>query len=102
MTGIRNDVKGIQRFIYSEGADDHRLHLHVSEVDPGTRAHPPHSHDGQEIFYVLSGKGEVIVGETTHILETGEAIQVDCAIEHGIKNVGERPMRYAVIIARNK
>lgn len=97
---VRNDVKGISRFLFSEGSNDDRLHLHVSEVDPGTRAHPPHDHEGQEIFYVLSGRGEVVVGSETYILETNDAIQLDCTVEHGIKNVGDRPMRYAVIISR--
>ena len=96
----REDVKGIGRFLFAQGADDDKLHLHVSEVGPGTRAHPPHSHEGQEIFYVLNGQGEVLVGEETHILEAGEAIQVECRVEHGIRNIGDSSMRYAVIIAR--
>lgn len=97
----RQDIKGIGRFLFADGADDDKLHLHVSEVGPGTRAHPPHSHAGQEIFYVLSGRGEVLVGEEPHILESGDAIQVECTVEHGIRNVGETPMKYAVIIARS-
>jgi quercetin dioxygenase-like cupin family protein len=96
----RADVKGIGRFLFAEGADDDKLHMHVSKVDPGTRAHPPHQHGGQEIFYVFSGRGEVIVGEDRHIVESGEAIQVDCTVEHGITNAGDTAMRYAVIIAR--
>ena len=97
----RQDIKGIDRFLFADGADDDILHLHVSEVGPGTRAHPPHSHAGQEIFYVLSGRGEVLVGEEPHILESGDAIQVECIVQHGIRNVGETPMKYAVIIARS-
>lgn len=96
----RQDIKGISRFLFAEGADDDKLHLHVSEVDPGTRAHPPHTHAGQEIFYLLSGRGEVLVGEETRILESGDAIQVECTVEHGIRNAGDSSMRYAVIIAR--
>jgi quercetin dioxygenase-like cupin family protein len=96
----RKDVKGVSRFLFAEGADDDKLHLHVSEVGPGMRAHPPHQHAGQEIFYVLSGEGEVLVGDHTYTLRGGEAIQVDCEVEHGIVNVGAGPMRYAVIIAR--
>jgi quercetin dioxygenase-like cupin family protein len=97
----RLDVKGIGRFLFANGADDGKLHLHISEVAPDTRAHPPHSHAGQEIFYVLSGRGKVLVGEETQVLESGEAIQVECTVEHGIKNVGDSAMRYAVIIARS-
>ena len=99
---IKSDVKGFEKFLFAEGADSHKLHLHISEVGPGTRAHPPHHHDGQEIFYVLEGEGEVVIGEDTHRVNGGEAIHVNCEILHGIKNAGAGPMRYAVIIAKEE
>ncbi|MBI1927918.1 cupin domain-containing protein [Candidatus Poribacteria bacterium] len=97
---IRTDIKGIDRFIFETGADADKLHLHISEVAAGTRAHAPHQHDGQEIFYVFSGEGEVVYGEETHQLAENQAIHVDCRVLHGIRNVGNTPLRYAVIIAR--
>ncbi len=97
---IRSDVKGIDRFIFETGADREQLHLHISEVGPGQRAHPPHTHDGQEIFYVFSGDGEVLFGAERHHIKNNEAVQVDCQVLHGIRNVGETPLRYAVIIAK--
>ena len=36
----RTDIKGISRFLFTEGTDADRLHLHVSEVGPGP-ARPP-------------------------------------------------------------
>jgi quercetin dioxygenase-like cupin family protein len=98
---VREDIKGVSRFHFAEGAEDEKLHLHISEVGPGQRAHPPHTHPGQEIFYVFEGKGEVVVGVETVTLSSGDAIQVDCTVEHGIANIGESDMRYAVIIARS-
>ena len=100
MADVRADIKGIDKFIFEGGLDDNKLHLHISQVDPGTRAHPPHTHDGQEIFYVFEGSGEVAVGEQVHQLSDNQAILVDCQVEHGIRNVGTTPLRYAVIIAR--
>ncbi len=97
---VRTDIKGIDRFIFEIGADQEQLHLHISEVEPGQRAHPPHTHDGQEIFYVFSGEGEVLFGERKHRVRDNEAVHVDCQVLHGIRNVGEAPLRYAVIIAR--
>ncbi|MAG84672.1 hypothetical protein CMK10_10985, partial [Candidatus Poribacteria bacterium] len=63
-------------------------------------AHPPHQHEGQEIFFVLEGKAEVVFGESTHQLNGGEAVHVNCEILHGIRNIGSTPLRYAVIIAK--
>ena len=85
---------------YSQGADVDQLHLHVSEVGPSQRAHPPHQHDGQEIFYVLEGNGEVLHGDQTFAVSSGEAMHVECSILHGIQNIGDGPLRYAVIIAK--
>jgi mannose-6-phosphate isomerase-like protein (cupin superfamily) len=99
-TTFRADIKGINRFIFEAGADEDRLHLHISDVEPGTRAHPPHQHDGQEIFYVFTGEGEVMFGDTAHRVTANEAIHVDCNVLHGIRNVGDTPLRYAVIIAK--
>ena len=97
---IRTDIKGIDRFVFEGGLDRSRLSLHISEVGPGERAHPPHTHDGEEIFYVFSGEGEVLFGEQTHIVKNNEAVHVDCTVLHGITNVGKTPLRYAVIIAK--
>ena len=97
----RVDVKGIGRFLMARVADDDRLHLHVSKVGPGERAHPPHTHEGQEIFYVLAGRCEVLHGEDVHQLDAGDTIQLDCTVLHGITNIGETDMQYAVIISRH-
>ncbi len=97
---VRTDIKGIERFVFEEGADRGKLSLHISEVGPGERAHAPHSHDGQEIFYVFSGEGEVLFGEQTHQVKENEAVHVDCTVIHGIRNIGDSPLRYAVIIAK--
>ena len=97
---IRTDIKGIERFVFEEGTDSERLHLHISEVDPGKRAHPPHTHEGLEVFYVFSGKGEVLFGDKKHLISDNQAIQVDCTVLHGIRNVGETKLNYAVKIAR--
>lgn len=96
----RTDIKGIPRFLFTEGTDAARLHLHISEVGPGQRAHPPHRHEGCEIFYVIEGKGEVLYGGETHPVNTGEAMHLECSILHGIENVGDAPMHYAVIIRK--
>ncbi len=96
----RTDVKGLSKYFLADGATNEKLRLHISEVGPGQRSHPPHTHEGQEIFYILQGQGEVEVADETFQVNEGEALQVDCQIPHGIKNAGSGNMRYAVIIAK--
>ncbi len=97
---IRKDVKGIDRFIFENGLDSSKLHMHISEVAPKQSMHEPHQHEGQEIFYVFSGKGEVLFGDQSHVLKENQAILIDCQIRHGIRNVGDVSLKYAVIIAK--
>ncbi len=96
----RTDIKGLSRFLFAEGAEPDRLHLHISEVPPGERAHPPHQHAGQEIFFVLEGCGDILIEDETHQINEGEAVHLKCDIVHGIRNAGDAPLKYAVIIAR--
>ncbi len=96
---IETGIKGIPRYLLAEGTDNDQLHIHVSEVGPGSRSHAPHIHDGREIFYVLDGTAEIEVGDDRYTLASGEAAQVNCTVPHGIRNAGEDALRYAVIIA---
>jgi uncharacterized cupin superfamily protein len=52
---LEHTVKGLTRYLVDEDLQPERLHLHISEIDPGTWAHPPHRHDGVEALYVLEG-----------------------------------------------
>ena len=98
---IKTDIKGIKRFVFTPGTDQGKLHLHVTEVKPGRRAHAPHHHKGEEIFWVLSGKGEVVFDKEVYCLTAGEAIQMTGNEPHGIKNTGDTLLRYAVITANS-
>jgi uncharacterized cupin superfamily protein len=49
-------IKGLTRCLLDEDVPEGRLHIHISEIAPGTRAHPPHTHEGVEAFYVLEGE----------------------------------------------
>lgn len=100
MDFIESPTKGIKRLFVAEGVDPARLHVHLSELDPGSRPHPPHSHTGVEAFYVLAGSGTVEVEGAKCPLGEGECLVLDAAREHGLRNTGDTPMRYLVIIAR--
>ena len=93
-------VKGLDRMLLAEGLDPDRLHLHISEIEPGTRAHPPHTHEGVEAFYLLEGEGVVEVEGETYPLRANEAVVLDPAVIHGLVNTGPGKMRYIVIIAK--
>ncbi len=101
MPFIPENVKGLHQCFVAEGVNPAALRLHISEIAPGTSAHPPHMHAGVEAFYVLEGYGVLSVeGEPPQPIGPNEAIVLNPAKSHGLTNTGNTPMRYMVIIAK--
>ncbi len=91
-------AKGLAKCLVETGIDPEKLRVHISEIAAGTRAHPPHTHDAVEAFYVLEGHGAVEVGRERQAIGPNEAIILDARVLHGLENTGTTPMRYMVII----
>jgi mannose-6-phosphate isomerase-like protein (cupin superfamily) len=102
MSGFKLEtVKGIERVLLAENLHPDRLHLHISEIGPGMRAHAPHAHSGVEAIYILEGEGTMETGGEAYPFKANEAIVVDCTQEHGLINTGSGPLRYLVIITKD-
>lgn len=93
-------VKGVDRLLLADGIHPDRLHIHISEIEAGTRAHPPHIHEGVEAFYVLEGEGTLEVEGAAYPLKANEAVVLDPSVIHGLVNTGTGKMRYMVIITK--
>jgi len=58
-----------------------------------------HKHpDGDEVFYVLSGRAEFRVGKETARIEAGSFVKAEAGILHGWKNGSERLILISVLI----
>jgi mannose-6-phosphate isomerase-like protein (cupin superfamily) len=92
--------KGLDRCLFSDNIDPSELRFHVTEIEPGARAHPPHTHAGVEAFYIMEGNGTFEIEGESHSLGPNEAIVLDPTQLHGLVNTGTTRMRYLVIIAQ--
>ena len=97
---IEIQKKGLSRCWMAASLDAEKLSLHISEIAPGTRAHPAHAHNGTEAFYVLEGSGVIETEGETIPVESNQAIILDANRMHGLINTGSVPMKYIVIIAK--
>jgi (S)-ureidoglycine aminohydrolase len=97
---FRHQVKGIARCLLDEDLQGEPLHVHISEVGPGERSHPPHRHGGIEAFYMFEGEGTLEIDSEAYLLKANEAVVFDPNKLHGLLNTGSVPMRYMVIITR--
>jgi len=93
-------AKDLSKVLVDTSIDPEALHLHISEIEPGTVAHPPHTHDGVEAFYILEGQGTIEMEGDRYALGPNQAVLLDATKLHGLANTGDTPMRYIVIIAK--
>ncbi len=58
-----------------------------------------HLHDGEEeVFYILSGTGQVTEGSDTSTVGPGDAVLTGGGEGHSIENVGEEPLELLATI----
>jgi quercetin dioxygenase-like cupin family protein len=93
-------VKGIARCLLDADLEGEPIHVHISELDPGTRSHPPHRHGGYEAFYMLEGEGTVEIEGETFLLRTNEVMVIDPQKLHGLFNASNGHIRYMVILTK--
>ena len=73
------------------------LRVHMSVIDPCERAHPPHEHPDEEVLFLLEGTAEALIGDHAEVIGPDTAVFCPPNVTHGLRNCGDRPMRYLVI-----
>lgn len=77
------------------------LGYNVTAVPPGKRAFPAHNHRvNEEMFFVLSGTGEVRIGADSHPIQPGDFIACPPGgpeTAHQIVNTGTEELRYLAV-----
>jgi uncharacterized cupin superfamily protein len=74
------------------------LGINLTQVAPGRVGYPFHSHRvNDELFYILSGQGELRLGSARHAVKAGDVI--GCPLggpetAHQLINTGSEPLRY--------
>jgi len=67
-----------------------RASMSYWRVDPGERI-PPHSHDNEQIGYLISGRLVALVDGGEVPLEPGDSYVFPAGEEHGCENRGDEP-----------
>ena len=75
-----------------------RAQLDLYCLEPG-QDQKPHAHaDQDKIYFVLEGRGRVVLGDAAESLEAGEAIVAPAGASHGIANDGTGRLTVLVIV----
>jgi mannose-6-phosphate isomerase-like protein (cupin superfamily) len=77
--------------------DGCRFAVHESALAPNQEPHPPHHHNGEEMFLMIDGMLEVTINGKASRITKGSVAFIGSGDEHGIRNVGDIPAKYFVI-----
>jgi mannose-6-phosphate isomerase-like protein (cupin superfamily) len=69
-----------------------RLTTSLVEMQPGGRQHVHHK--TEQCYFILSGRGEMTVGNEKKTVSAGEVIFIPSKAPHGLKNPGKGVLKY--------
>lgn len=101
MQFLDHTVRGIAHCWLDADLKGEPLHVHITEVAPGQRSHPPHQHGGLEGVYMIEGEGTLEIDGVAQVLRANEATVFDPRKLHGLVNHSRAPMRYLVILTQD-
>ena len=95
---VHKSLKGESRnFFKAPTATLDELECHVTTLNPGEQAHPPHQHPDEELLIVKEGIVEALVNGEWKRLGPGSVIFQASNVPHAIRNAGDTPATYHVI-----
>ena len=62
-------------------------------LEPNGGQVPWHNQEQEEVYFILDGNGEMVVGEECRLLASGQAVYIPPTVHHQITNVGNSPLR---------
>jgi mannose-6-phosphate isomerase-like protein (cupin superfamily) len=66
-------------------------------LPPGCAVTPHYHREIEEVYYVVSGSGEMTVGDETRQVATGDAVYVPRGRRHSIANNGTEPIKLILV-----
>jgi mannose-6-phosphate isomerase-like protein (cupin superfamily) len=61
-------------------------------LEPNGGQVPWHNQEQEEIYFVISGRGEMCLGDERKTLSTGQAVYIPSGVFHQLTNVGDTPL----------
>ena len=69
------------------------ISMQISKIPAGSEQ-PVHSHVPEQCYYIIRGKGLMIIEDEAREVSAGDAIYVPSNRKHGMKNVGRGVLKY--------
>ena len=62
-------------------------------LEPNGGQVPWHNQEQEEVYFVVSGEGEMCLGEERQPIQAGQCVQIPPGVFHQLTNTGSEPMR---------
>ncbi len=69
------------------------ISIQITDVEPNGMQFL-HSHEQEQCYYIISGRGKMIIDDQIQAVRKGDAIYIPSNAEHGIENYGEEVLTY--------
>lgn len=69
------------------------ISIQITDVESGSMQ-SLHSHEQEQCYYIVTGKGSVYVNDETNIVCEGDAVFIPSNAIHGIRNIGTEKLVY--------
>lgn len=86
--------------VSAEALGSRDLTMQVIDVMPGAVSKPGHMHNNcEEVIYVVSGDGDILIDGEVHHLSAGDAVFVPRGKPHLTRNPGAETMRLVCVFS---
>jgi mannose-6-phosphate isomerase-like protein (cupin superfamily) len=79
--------------IGSQNSSAQAISIQISEIPVGSEQ-PVHNHVPEQCYYIIRGKGLMIIEEEAKEVYSGDAVHIPSDKKHGIKNLGDSVLEY--------
>jgi mannose-6-phosphate isomerase-like protein (cupin superfamily) len=66
-------------------------------LEPNGGQVPWHNQEQEEVYFIVSGKAEMCLGEERRILTDGMAVYIPSGVFHQLTNIGDQPLNFIYV-----
>ncbi len=79
--------------ISPQNSSAQNISLQISEI-PIASEQPVHNHDPEQCYYIIKGRGLMVIEGETREVTAGDAVYIASNQKHGMKNIGNDVLEY--------
>jgi len=79
--------------IGSQNSSARAISMQISEIPAGSEQ-PVHKHGPEQCYYIIKGRGLMVIEDEAREVSAGDAVHVPPDREHGMKNLGDGILEY--------